>query len=119
MAKGRLSFDLHLMTKRDAYLRRVYGITEVQYNEILNSQGGGCGICGKTPEEEGKHLAVEHDHFTKIIRGLCCSYCNYRLLGRHRDPELLRRMARYLDTTTSFVVPTRSKKRTKRKAFAK
>lgn len=99
------------MTRRDAYLRRVYGITEEDYENILLNQGGGCGICGKTKEQEGKHLAVDHDHVTRLVRGILCGYCNYRLLRRHRDVDLLRRMASYLETATTFVVPKKPKRK--------
>src|SRR3546814_5310518 len=73
--------------KRDSDLRRKYGITIEQYDELLKKQGGGCGLCGKTPEEEGKSLAVDHNHVTNEIRGVLCSYCNHRIIGRHRRSE--------------------------------
>src|SRR3546814_13941249 len=100
--------------KRDSDLRRKYGITIEQYDELLKKQGGGCGLCGKTPEEEGKSLAVDHNHVTNEIRGVLCSYCNHRIIGRHRDPTLLRRMAEYVESTTGWFVP-RKKKNNKEK----
>src|SRR4051812_30023914 len=39
--------------KRGYQLNRNFGITIEQYEEILSEQGGGCAICGRTPEEEG------------------------------------------------------------------
>lgn len=106
-------------SKRDAYLRRVYGITEAQYIKLLKKQNGGCAICGKTPEEEGKNLAVDHIHQKGgggEVRGILCQYCNHRLVGRHKDPELIRRLADYLESHTGWFTPTTSrKKRRKRK----
>lgn len=106
------------ISKRDKYLRSKYGITEEQYNQLLKKQGGGCAICGKTREKNGNHLAVEHCHKPPYqIRGICCSYCNHRLIGRHNNPDLLRRIADYLETVTGWFSPPkkRPKKRRRKK----
>lgn len=110
---------------RNAYLLRVYGITEAQYLEILESQGGRCAICGRKPAA-GKNLHVDHDHRTGAVRGLLDVRCNHELLGRlgDKDPGLFRRAAEYLETPPAsavlpagHVVPTRPKRRrTRRKA---
>lgn len=100
--------------RRHNRLLRVYGITLDQYNQLLKSQGGGCGICGKSPEDEGKALAVDHDHKTGEVRGILCSYCNHRRIGRHNDWTIVQKMADYLKTGTGWFVPKR-KKTVKRK----
>jgi len=61
---------------RPARLLAKYGITEDDYEILLASQQGRCGICGKSIFENGKLLAVDHDHLTGEIRGLLCSSCN-------------------------------------------
>lgn len=101
---------------RDARLRRVYGISLVQYDEMLLQQGGGCAICDKTPEEEGKSLAVDHNHKTGEIRGILCAYCNHRRIGRHTDWEVVSKMAEYLKHGKGLFVPPKPKRRKKRKA---
>lgn len=66
---------------------------------MLQGQGGGCAICGRTRAEEGikKHLAVDHDHETKKVRGILCECCN-RALGLFRhDPSLLSQAKAYLE----------------------
>ncbi len=103
------------MTKRDAYLRRTYGITEAQYNLLLSKQGFACAVCSRPAESFNKNLAVDHNHVTGEIRGLLCAYCNHRLVGRHRDSNLLRRIADYVDQGTGWFVPKKKKKRKKRK----
>lgn len=101
-----------LRRKRDLYLRRLYGLGLEDYENILHAQGGGCAICGKTPEQEGRNLAVEHDHKTGYVRGIACGYCNKYLIGRHRDSELLRKIADYLDQPQHpFLAVPRKKKR--------
>lgn len=57
-------------------LIRDYGITYDEYVEMLNQQNGICIICGKTEEDNGKMLAVDHDHKTNKVRELLCSSCN-------------------------------------------
>lgn len=39
----------HKRKERDAHLRREFGITVEQYEEMLHAQGGGCAICGRAP----------------------------------------------------------------------
>lgn len=96
---------------REYNLKRYYGLTIDQYNEILSSQGGGCAICGKTPEQEKRNLAVDHDHKNLSIRGLLCGWCNRHFIGHHRDPDLFKKAGEYLSTATGLFVPTSAPKR--------
>lgn len=101
---------------RKHHLMAKFGITEEQYGELLEKSGGGCALCGKSPHEEGQSLAVDHDHKTGEVRGALCRYCNHRVIGRHRDPDLLRRMAEYIENgkTGWFVPKKRRPKRTRK-----
>lgn len=72
------------VSKRDAYLRRTYDMTEAQWNKMLRAQRGGCAICGRKPKP-GRRLNTDHDHRTGRVRGALCFHCNYRLLGRGRE----------------------------------
>lgn len=84
------------MTSRNSYLRKKYGITEDEYNDILCAQNGRCAICLCKPRT--KSLAVDHDHKTNEIRGLLCSRCNHGLLGHAHDSiEMLKRAIEYLE----------------------
>lgn len=78
---------------REAHLKRTYGITIEDYNRILKEQSGKCAVCGKPPKT--MRLAVDHCHKTGKIRGLLCSYCNRRVIGRH-TLEILEAGVRYL-----------------------
>jgi DNA-directed RNA polymerase subunit RPC12/RpoP len=80
--------------RRDASLRRTYGITLEEYRSILAFQGDACVICCKPLV--GISNAVDHDHKTGIVRGILCAYCNHRVLGRLTDWEVAMRMADYL-----------------------
>ena len=79
---------------REGHLRRTFGITQADYDELLVSQGGGCAICGKPPGKISLH--VDHDHGTGEIRGLLCVGCNNALGQFHDDPALLVRAIGYV-----------------------
>lgn len=83
-------------TQRKNELKRKYGLTLEQYEEILSKQEGICVICHK-PCPTGKRLAVDHKHETDKVRGLLCRPCN-AALGLFKDShELLRVAADYLE----------------------
>lgn len=96
--------------KRDGYLKRTYGIDTEKYEQMLEKSGGGCYICGKTQEENGKYLAVDHDHSCcndgrkscgKCIRGILCDICN-RAVGLLKDnPENAMAVAQYIKENPS------------------
>jgi hypothetical protein len=106
--------------KQRAYaLRRLYGLSTEQYDELLERQSGNCAVCLRPESEFNVRLAVDHDHISGEVRGLLCRYCNHRLVGRHRDPELLRRIADYLEVGTGWFVPPKKKKRKRGKSKSK
>ena len=59
-------------------LKRIYGLTMQEFNDMLEEQDNKCAICGK------QHLAVatlcvDHNHETGHVRGLLCNQCNTSL----------------------------------------
>lgn len=86
---------------RDKTLKRLFGISVDEYDEMLAAQGGRCAICKATEgDSSGRKLAVDHHHGSGKVRGLLCSGCNNGL-GRFKDdPELLARAITYLLETT-------------------
>lgn len=105
-----------MLTSRDRYLLGKYGLNESDYDAILVGQGGTCALCPKTEAEEGLKLAVDHDHKSGVVRGILCRYHNHRVVGRHTDSELLRRVADYIERDTGFRAP---KKRPRKRRKAK
>ena len=67
--------------KRRKHLRRLYGLTTKEHNELVNKQNGVCAICAMPPRGKNKEnkLHVDHDHTTKAVRGLLCMRCNLHL----------------------------------------
>jgi hypothetical protein len=85
---------------REGHLRRTFGITQADYDNLLARQGGGCAICGKRPGKVSLH--VDHDHASGEVRGLLCVGCN-NALGQFRDDEDL--LARAIQYVTADVRP--------------
>lgn len=96
-----------------SHLKKTYGLTIEQYNELKEKQNHSCFVCGRHESELERRLAVDHNHKTREIRGLLCNYCNHRIVGKHTDGDLLRQIADYIEQGTGWFVPkkTRVKKR--------
>lgn len=83
--------------QRLANLKSKFGLTEDQYAELLAAQGGGCAICGRTPEEMRKTLPVDHCHTNGHVRGILCSPCNTGIGMFKDDVDRLRAAIKYLE----------------------
>jgi hypothetical protein len=82
-AKGR-------QARRADWLRREYGISLLDYETMLDAQGGHCALCDRTPEQEKRGLlCVDHCHETGSVRGLLCHSHN-RSIGGDTEDSLLR-----------------------------
>jgi len=84
------------MNKRDAVIRKQYGITLEEYNNMLKAQDYKCAICGNQDEVEGRKLAIDHCHSTGDVRGLLCGKCNRGLGLFYDNQELLQQAIQYL-----------------------
>lgn len=81
---------------REKSLKKWYGITLADYNQMFADQNGFCLICGVHQSQVKKTFCVDHDHETGEIRGLLCDQCN-KGLGQFEDnPSLLQRAIDYL-----------------------
>jgi hypothetical protein len=77
---------------RVGHLKRKYGMTEAEREDLIASQVGVCSICLSAPAEH-----VDHDHETGMVRGVLCFSCN-AALGQFKDrPKALRRAAAYVE----------------------
>lgn len=86
---------------RNATLRQ-FGITQEDYDKILQEQDGKCAICGVERNGSKENFCVDHDHETGKVRGLLCTKCNLGI-GKMKDsPDLLRKAAKYLDSFNSI-----------------
>jgi len=93
--------------RRRTYLEKTYGITEAQYEEMLDRQKGVCESCGRPgddPRPNRRPLHVDHDHSCcpgkescgKCVRALLCKKCNLLLGVVQDDPSHLAKAIVYL-----------------------
>jgi hypothetical protein len=80
--------------KRGVKLKEKYNLSIIEYEELLNKQGGSCAICNSLPIR--RNLDIDHDHITGKIRGILCESCN-KAIGMFKDDiELLNKAINYL-----------------------
>lgn len=93
--------DAHKATVFKSVLKRScaqVGISVEQFHQLSAAQDGKCFLCNNPPS--GPRLLLDHNHDTGKFRALLCTNCNTGL-GMFRDnPELLRRAAEYLESTS-------------------
>lgn len=81
-----------------------FNLTKADYDQMLDNQNGGCAICGKTPGQNGRRLAVDHDHACcpgqrscgKCVRALLCSRCNLGIGALNDDINIVASAHQYL-----------------------
>jgi hypothetical protein len=79
---------------RDKWLKNTYGLSLDEFYEMLAAQKYKCAICSIPIDEFTRH--IDHDHDTRLIRGLLCARCNHGL-GHFRDSiNILQSAAKYL-----------------------
>jgi hypothetical protein len=78
-------------------LKQLYGLTKEQYENKLIKQNYSCAICGTHVSKLKRALAVDHNHYTKVVRGLLCGKCNVGLGHFNDDAFLLKKALKYLE----------------------
>lgn len=93
--KIRQNLPKRVAIKREYDLKRRFGITSNDYNNMLVNQNYSCALCTKSTSEFTKRLAVDHNHSTGKIRGLLCFYCNKWRVGK-LNKEWAQKVLEYL-----------------------
>jgi hypothetical protein len=78
-------------SRDSSLLKQRYGISLEQKEKMANDQQHTCKIC-----KEPKKLVVEHNHFSKRVRGLTCHKCNNLIATIENNINLLPDVMRYL-----------------------
>ncbi|WUC83619.1 endonuclease VII domain-containing protein [Streptomyces sp. NBC_00536] len=77
---------------RAGHLKRKYGITEAERDQMVADQGGLCCLCLRAPA-----VHVDHCHKTGRVRGVLCFNCNAGLGLLKENPDRILRAAEYLE----------------------
>lgn len=77
----------------DRYRR--HGITEEEYDAMVEAQGESCALCQDRPIE-----VIDHCHATGRVRGLLCRPCNTGLGNLGDTPEAVARALTYITDWT-------------------
>lgn len=85
-------------------LKKKYGITILEYTQMLRDQERKCAICKRemhvTSMEDrsrnGKSATVDHDSATGVVRGLLCNNCNRAIGLLEHDVTVMQNAIEYL-----------------------
>ena len=81
---------------RENEMKVKYGMTRLDYINVLLKQNNKCAICGRD-WAEGERFHIDHCHNSKKVRGILCHQCNCGI-GMLRDSsELCLKGALYLE----------------------
>jgi hypothetical protein len=81
---------------RNNDLKRNYGISLQEHQQMFDDQQGVCAICKSEGDGKWKKLCVDHDHKTGKVRQLLCRNCNMMLGQAGDNINLLEEMIKYL-----------------------
>jgi len=90
--------ELGKLSSANTKLKRRFGITLDQFNEMYKKQEGKCLICGVNESILGHRLAVDHCHTTGKIRGLLCKSCNMGIGNLKENIDNLQNAIKYLES---------------------
>lgn len=81
-------------------LKRMFGLSLDEYNQLKENQNYSCKICGKHEDDCRQNLVVDHCHTTGKVRGLLCDNCNRGLGFLQDSSEILKKAQEYLSGTS-------------------
>jgi len=102
-------YQEYLKSNHDAHkkymMKKYYGITQEQFNKMLEDQDNKCAICLVDQSQLERRMNIDHDHNCcpgketcgKCIRGLLCGPCNLSLGAFKDDKMLLERAIMYIE----------------------
>lgn len=94
LARVRAWHKIHPDRVTIARYKKKYGLSSAEAEQLyVARQTGVCAACGGNRSK--KALAVDHDHDTKVIRGLLCDKCNLALGHMAENPVWLQNLTDY------------------------
>lgn len=93
--RARENWPKHREAQKDYSLKRMYGISKKEWDEMHAAQDHSCAIChSKTTKGHGWH--TDHNHSTGKVRAILCHHCNSLIGYSKESPETLLSAFRYL-----------------------
>jgi hypothetical protein len=81
---------------RNKNLIKKYGVSSKMFDAALNNQGG-CPICNRSFNGKNRRdFVTDHDHVTRIVRGVLCIECNLGIGMVSENLQTLKGMAQYI-----------------------
>lgn len=80
---------------RNGWLKRTYGITLEEFNQMWADQEYKCKICG-IENNTDKNFHVDHCHKTGKVRGILCQFCNQAIGLIKENIQALENIIQYL-----------------------
>ena len=87
--------------RRSVVLKNKYGITTIEFDQMLMNQFYSCKICGSRDPGPKGVFAVDHCHKTSKVRGLLCYLCNIGLGSFRDNQDFLASAITYLEDSKS------------------
>ena len=89
----------HTAGKRKEYnrwkrIKKVYGLSKNQVEEMILNQNNSCSICDVSFNEKNMH--IDHCHKTNKVRALLCNKCNQAIGLLDENEERFERAVKYL-----------------------
>lgn len=78
-------------------IKRNYGITRDQFDQLLVDSCGRCDSCGEQFTNTRSSHHIDHNHTTGEVRGLLCSRCNVALGMLQDNPQKIVQLLKYLE----------------------
>lgn len=100
------SADGHRPECKECRKRQRKLISSTDYDALLASQNGQCGICGVSESDYSKRFSVDHDHDhpEEVARGLLCNHCNTLIGMAEENVAILMQAIGYLNYHRSKVI---------------
>lgn len=93
--------DAGKRSTRKHHLKKQYGLTLEQYDEMVRRQSNLCAIC-ESPQQVGPNLDVDHHHVNGYVRALLCHNCNVGIGFFDENIERLHVAAKYLEWHSDY-----------------
>ncbi len=85
---------------RNKNFKYKYGITIEEYEQILEQQNYCCKVCSREFNDKVKP-DVDHNHQTKIVRGILCHACNLAIGYLQDDVAVVQKLLDYLEESSA------------------